>query len=222
MNLSCQNISCHRDDWNQRGSACLHDVSASFDPGSLCGMVGPCGSGKNLLLNVLGLLELPDSGNVDVGEVDTTQLDSEALTSLRNESFGYLFSETALLPSFSIAENVAMPLFRICGMNPEEAQERTLEVLDFCGIAADGDHLAGELDAESMWRTVFARAVVHKPKVLIAICPRQEDDLLPFARRIAEETGVCILWGGESPSLLTLAHRVIQMQDGRIIEDQRL
>ncbi len=222
MKLSCQNISCHREDWNLQGATQLNDVSTSFDGGALCGLVGRGGCGKSLLLNVLGLLELPDSGCVHVEGVDTSLLAPEALTALRNESFGFLFSETALLPAFSIAENVAMPLFRICGMNPEEAQERTMEVLDFCEIAAEGDSVAGELEALPMWRTVFARALVHRPKILIAISPRQEDDLLPLARRVAEETGVCILWGGQSPSLLAHAHRLIRMQEGNIIEDQCL
>ena len=222
MNLSCQNISCHRDDWNQRGAASVKDISVTFEAGSLCGVAGSCGSGKNLLLNILGLLELPDSGSVHVGGVDTSCCGANELMSLRNESFGYLFSESALLPAFSIAENVAMPLFRICGMDPGEAQERTLEVLDFCGIATEGDSTAGELDVMPLWRTVFARALVHRPKVLIAISPRQEEDLLPLARRIAEEAGVCILWGGEPPALIAHAHRLIQLENGRIAGDQRL
>jgi len=222
MKLSCQNISCHREDWNLRGSTRIAGVSAAFDGGALCGFVGGAGTGKSLLLNILGLLESTDSGCVCVEGEDTSLLEPEALTALRNESFGFLFPQTALLPSFSIAENVAMPLFRICGMNPEEAQERTIEVLEFFEIAAEGDNLACELEILPMWRTVFARALVHKPKILIAISPRQEDDLLPFARRVAEETGVCILWGGESVSLTAHAHRLIRMQEGNIIEDQRL
>jgi ABC-type lipoprotein export system ATPase subunit len=222
MNLSCKNISCHRDNWNQKGAASVQDLSAAFDAGSLCGVTGPCGSGRNLLLNILGLLEHPDSGFVRVDGVDTSGCAVGELTALRNESFGYLFSGSALLPAFSIAENVAMPLFRICGMDPEEAQERTLEVLDFCGIAAEGDLMAGELDVLPLWRTVFARALVHRPKVLIAISPRQEEDLLPLARRIAEEAGVCVLWGGESLALSAHAHRMIQLENGRIAGDQWL
>ncbi len=222
MRLSCQNISCDREEWNLSGPSCLNNITTAFDPASLCGLVGGGGSGKSLFLNVLGLLEVPDSGRVSVDGVDTSGLPPEGLIALRNEAFGFLFPETALLPAFSIAENVAMPLFRICGMDPDEAQERTLQVLDFCKIAEAGDCLAGALDPLSMWRTVFARALVHKPKILVAISPRHEDDLLPLAKRAAEEAGVCVLWAGESPALIAHAHRLIRMQDGEIIEDQFL
>ncbi|MEX1119766.1 MAG: ATP-binding cassette domain-containing protein [Terrimicrobiaceae bacterium] len=222
MKLSCQNISCHREAWNLQGATCVKEVSVAFAGGSLCGVAGQDGSGKNLLLNLLGLLERPDSGAVFVDGVDTSPVAADALTALRNEAFGFLFSETALLPAFSVAENVAMPLFRICGMNPQEARERTMEVLEYCDIADEGDCVAGDLEMTTLWRTAFARALVHRPRILIAISPRQEDDLLPLARRVAEESGVCILWGGESASLGRHAHRLIRMQDGNLSEDLSL
>lgn len=191
-------------------------VSLRFQEAELCGFIGDDGCGKGLLLNVLGLLEAPDSGSVQVVGSEAPPPSSPERTKLRNEVFGFVFSNPALLPAFSVAENVAMPLFRIRGVDPEAAELRTREVLDFCGITELGDFLAGRLPPELAAKAALARALVHGPRLLVAVSPKCGETLLPLARRAAEELGMCVLWAGPADGVSRHAHRTVAMRHGRI------
>lgn len=219
--LHCESLSCRRDLWNDLAPSRVENICASFAEGEFCGFCGPDGSGKGLLLNVLGLLEPPDSGTIAINGILAGALDPEDAQQLRNETFGFLFNHPCLLPSFSVAENVAMPLFRICGGDAREARDRTMEMLEFCGIDALETTLAGRLDAEARTRTALARALVHQPGVLIAISPRENDALLTLGRRAADELGLCVLWAGSEDALRPHAHRLLHLDGGQIIGDSR-
>jgi ABC-type lipoprotein export system ATPase subunit len=197
----------------------VEDITASFAPGEFCGFCGPDGSGKGLLLNLLGLLEAPDSGTIAVNGILAGTLAPEEAQQLRNETFGFLFNHPCLLPSFSVAENVAMPLFRICGGDAREARDRTLEVLEFCGISSLETTLAGRLEPAECARVALARALVHEPGILVAISPRESDTLLALGRRAADERGLCVLWAGPEDTLARYAHRVLHLEGGRIVRD---
>lgn len=219
--LSCKNISCRRDDWNNDGPSLVSSVSASFAMGEFCGFAGSKACGKELLLNVLGLLEPPDTGSMVVGERRIDDWQPEEIQPLRNESFGFMFEHPCLLASFSVAENVAMPLFRFCGGDPFTARKRTLEILDFCGITHLEATLVTRLDPAERRVTALARALVHEPDILVVVSPQANDDLLVLARRVATDLGLCVLWTGEREQLRPVAHRLIQMDEGQITSDER-
>ncbi len=219
--ISCENLTCRREQWNETGPARIEAISASFEPGTFSGLCGPDGCGKGLLLNVLGLLEPHDSGAISVNGYQIAELAHEDAQQLRNESFGFLFNHPCLLPSFSVAENVAMPLFRICGGDAQAARMRTLEVLDFCGIADLECTLTGRLDLATQRKAALARALIHSPEILIAISPRESADLLDIARRAAAEFDICVLWAGEEKEIAAHAHRIIHLRDGGIVADAR-
>jgi ABC-type lipoprotein export system ATPase subunit len=221
--LSCKSLSCRRTNWNETGqSALIENITASFDSGMICQFAGPDLPGRGLLVSILGLLEAADSGTVYVDGRSVTHLADEDLQRLRARSFGFLFPNPCLLPSFSLAENVAMPLFRICGADTDSARKRTIEVLDFCGIAHRENQLAGSTVALTQQRAAFARALVHRPKILIALSPRGGDELFELASRTARELGLCVLWAGENAGPDAWAHRLIQIRDGRIASDELL
>jgi ABC-type lipoprotein export system ATPase subunit len=221
--LSCKALFCCRSNWNESGqSARIENVTASFDSGTICQFDGPDAPGRGLLLSILGLLEPADSGTVYVDGRSVSDLADEDVRRLRAQSFGFLFPSPCLLPSFSLAENVAMPLFRICGTDTDAARERTIEVLDFCGIAHRENQLAGSVIASTQQRAAFARALAHRPKILIALSPRGGDELFELARRTATELGLCVLWAGENGPPGTRAQRLIQIYEGRIASDERL
>jgi lipoprotein-releasing system ATP-binding protein len=222
--LSCQALACHRTNWNETGPASIENVNASFDAGMLCEFDGPDDAGRGLLLRVLGLLEPADSGTICLNGQNVTHLAEEELRRFRNQAFGFLFDNPCLLPSFSVAENVAMPLFRICGTDAGAARERTFEVLEFCGIAHLENRLAGSLLPSGQRRTAFARSLVHQPSVLIAISPRGSDELLDLAIRASRELGVCVLWARaqDDDALCPQAQRLIQIREGRIALDKWL
>lgn len=220
--LSCRDLCCHRTDWNESRNASIRDVTLTFSSAALYEFTGPDSSGRDLLLSNLGLLEPADSGTICLDGRNIGEVPEDDLRRLRNETFGFLFQYPCLLPSFSVAENVAMPLFRICGADAAAARERTFEVLDFCGIPHIENQLAGRLAASAQHRAALARALVHRPKILVAITPRGGDELLDLALRTARELGLCVLWAGQDGKVGEKAHRVIQVRDGRIASDRQL
>ncbi|MFZ4776332.1 MAG: ATP-binding cassette domain-containing protein [Terrimicrobiaceae bacterium] len=215
--ITCEALTCLRSDWNHSGPGRVEDFSASFKTGEFIGFCGEDGCGKGLLLNVLGLIEKADSGRLVMLGHDAAEFSAEDISTFRNEACGFLFRHPYLLPSFTIAENVAMPLFRICGGNAAEARARTREVLEFSGIGAFEAVSAGGPDPALRWRAAFARSLVHAPRILIAISP-PAPDLIPLARKAAEKFDMTVLWAGDRESLAPYADRIIEMRDGRALE----
>lgn len=217
--ITCERI-CHTRPGTEPGvPSRVREFSATFQPGELVGVCGPDGCGKGLLLNIVGMLEKPDSGRLELLGHNTADFSDEEATTFRNEMCGFLFGHPYLLPSFTVAENVAMPLFRICGNEAASARQRTLEVLEFAGICGLEMPLAGKLAPDLCWRAAFARALVHEPQILIAISTPPAD-LLPLARRAADDYGLTILWAGEREALAPFASRIITMKHG-LAREQR-
>lgn len=217
--IECENLTCSRARWNGQGAVAVRDISMQIERGEFVGFSGPNGSGKGLLLNLIGLLERPDSGILRLGGEDTSDFAEEDAAEFRNEACGYLFGHPYLLPSFSIAENVAMPLFRIRGGDAVAARQRTLEVLRFSGVENFETALAGSADHAVRWRSAFARALVHEPGILIAISPPCGSELLPLACRAARQLGTTILWSGERDELAPVSDRIIEVRAGRLFVD---
>lgn len=211
--IICENLTCERSDWNNAGPARVRDFSGEFETGEFVGFFGADGSGKGLLLNVIGLLEKADSGRIVLLGHDAAEFSGEDVSTFRNEACGFLFGHPYLLPSFTVAENVAMPLFRICGGGAAEARDRTREVLEFAGIRNFETARAGKLDPVLRWRAAFARALVHDPRVLIAISP-PDPDLLPLAKMAAKQFHLTVLWAGELGTIAPYADRLIEMRGG--------
>ena len=159
----------------------LRTENASCNPGS--GNVGPVsiacaeheitliwgeeGSGKNALLRMLGLLEVPVTGEIFFHEAPTRGFSGEERAGVRNRHFGYLFAEPFLLPSLSVVENIAMPLLRISVVSPEEARNRTQGVLDFIGLPDATECRIGRLTMFEQHKVALARALINRPSVLV-------------------------------------------------------
>ncbi|MCK9590305.1 MAG: ATP-binding cassette domain-containing protein [Terrimicrobiaceae bacterium] len=214
--ITCESLTCLKSDWNNSGPGRVEDFSAVFECGEFIGFCGQDRSGKGLLLNVIGLLEKADSGRLVLLGHDAADFSEEDTATFRNEACGFLFGHPYLLPSFTVAENVAMPLFRICGGGAVEARERTREVLDFAGIGDFETARTGKLDPVLRWRAAFARALVHDPRVLIAISP-PDPDLVPLAKLAADKFHLTVLWAGERETLAPCADRIIEMKNGRLL-----
>ena len=217
--LACEDISCSRADWKGGCPSRVEHLSVSISPHSLTGVVGEDGCGKGLFLNMLGLLEPPDNGRIRYGRDLVSEMPIDDLRRLRNESFGFVFEHPCLLPAFSVAENVAMPLFRFCHEDAAGARDRMMETLDFCGISDVGCELAGNLPYELQPLAALARALVHRPRILVAISPRYESLLLPIVTKAIQQSGLTVLWAGQVPTLERHAHRILQLREGRLVKD---
>lgn len=212
--LSCQSLVCHRPHWTKDQPSRVEEVSLSFEAGTLTSFHGPDGCGKGLLLNLLGLLETPDAGTIQVFDHTPWQMTAEDRCEFRNEVFGFLFDAPCLLPAFSVAENVAMPLFRICGGDARSARTRTMEVLEFVGLCDEEATMSGRLDPSAQSRAALARALAHRPEILIAIAPRQSRELIPLVQAATRAFGLCALWADEVP--VAEADDCYALQRGRL------
>jgi putative ABC transport system ATP-binding protein len=222
MILSCQDLCCQRTNWNEREHASIRDVTLSFSVGTFYDFRGPDYPGRDLLMNNLALLEPSDSGTIWLEGQDVQEMCEGDLRRLRNETFGFVFEQPCLLPSFSVAENVAMPLFRICGADADAARERTSEVLDFCNIPHLENQLAGRLDPVAQRRAALARALVHHPRILVGLSSPTSSDLLELAWQAADQLGLCVLWAGQDGRHSGKARPTIRVQIGRVTFDQEV
>lgn len=212
--LSCRDLRCRRPLWRE-GASNVRGISADFSPGHFHAILGPEGCGKNLLLHLLGLLEQPDSGDVWLGETNATELDQPARDALRQRSFGFLFPASGLLPSMSVLENIAFSVLKAGGSNEAQQAEKTLAALQFCALESEADLPAASLDPERLAVAAFARAIVHRPAVLIAESPAAGDTIVPLARRAVDELSLTVIWGGHpNGPAREVADRVVVMKDG--------
>jgi ABC-type lipoprotein export system ATPase subunit len=190
----------------------VRNFSGDFEAGTATAFRGPDGGGIGLLMNVLGMIERPDSGNLKVLGRTVLDLESEAARELRDRSFGFLFTHPHLLPTFTVAENIAMPFLRLCRDESGKAGARVAEVLAFSGLEeCVGKADAADLDVEGLWRAAFARAIVHRPEILVAVSPPARF-LLPLAARYARENGACVLWNAGEDAVAE-CDRVIETAD---------
>lgn len=192
--LHCQHISCRRPAWNGRNPVAVEDFSGLFEEGTVtafrCSEDGKTG----LLMNILGMIERPDSGQIHVLGKAVLEMESESARRLRDRAFAYLFTHPHLLPSFTVAENIAMPYLRHHGNAIDSARDRIAEVLAVSGLPISSANLAvANLDEESLWRVAFARSIVHHPKILVAVSP-PASFLLALAKSHALATGMVVLW----------------------------
>jgi ABC-type lipoprotein export system ATPase subunit len=150
------------------GAESISNFTYRFRPGSFYHLSGSEAGGKRLLLQILGLLAPPDSGEIIVDGSLATDLDLDGLGEIRNRKYGFLFSSPFLLPTFTVLENVAMPLFKIAQVGTSEAQIITEEILEIVGVSRIATASIGQLDGLEEMLTALARALVHHPRILIA------------------------------------------------------
>ena len=214
--LHCRDLRCSRPLW-RAGASHVRGITAEFESGKFHAIRGGEGCGKNLLLHLLGLLEQPDAGEVWFAHTQATSLTPAERDALRLKNFGFLFPAWALLPSLSVLENIAFPVIKAgIGDEPHQA-ELTLRALQFCGLERAADLAVSELGPELQAVAAFARAIAHRPRVLVAESPAAEDVLVPLARRAVDEFGLTVVWSARPGSAADLAaDRALPMADGQI------
>jgi lipoprotein-releasing system ATP-binding protein len=199
----------------------LDGVDLTVVPGEMVAVVGASGAGKSTLLHVLGALDQPDTGTVQVVGRPTVGLSDPALAALRNVSIGFVFQFHHLLREFSALENVMMPL-RIAGVAPSEARERAAALLERVGLAARQSHRPAELSGGEQQRTAVARALAARPALLLADEPSGNLDVHNAERlhdllaELMRETGVGVVVVTHNRSLAARASRVLQLAEGRL------
>ncbi len=199
----------------------LDCVSLEVRAGEMVALVGPSGCGKSTLLNLVGCVDLPTRGTIEVDGRRTSSLGDDALTALRRERIGTVFQFFNLLPAMTIAENVALPLV-LQRVGRTEIDQRVRAALASVGIAEKAGAYPSQVSGGQMQRAAVARATIHKPAIVLADEPTGNLDsqsggsVLRLLRAIATN-GQAILMATHATEAASVCDRVIRMQDGRIV-----
>ncbi|MDA4887978.1 ABC transporter ATP-binding protein [Streptomyces sp. MS2A] len=209
-----------------RGSAAVHALrGVSFDVprGELVALKGRSGSGKTTLLNIVGGLDTPDAGRVEVDGRDLAELDEDGLLALRRNRIGFVFQSFGLVPVLTAAENVGVPM-RLRRAAPRERDERVELLLALVGLSGHAAQRPGELSGGQQQRVAIARALANDPALLIADEPTGQLDaetghsVMELLRAVVRSERVTALVATHDAALLDLADRVLELRDGEIVE----
>jgi len=206
--------------------AALKGVSLALNGGELTLLMGPSGSGKTTLLSILGCMLAPTEGTVRIREHSTAGLDPEELARLRRDHIGFVFQSFHLFPTLSTTDNVRLAL-DVRGERSRAAKVRSREALAKVGLAHKIKAYPRQLSGGEQQRVAIARAIVGNPSIILADEPTAALDgangqaVMKLLAEIARERGHGVLIVTHDPRLLPFADRVVHIEDGRIIAEER-
>jgi putative ABC transport system ATP-binding protein len=198
----------------------VRDVTLSIAQGEHTAISGPSGCGKSTLLHMLGCVDTPSSGTLRFDNQDISTLNDRARSLLRLRHIGFVFQRFFLLPMLTAAENVELPQAE-AGIARDERRRRTLELLEYVGLAARADHRPSQLSGGEMQRVAIARALANRPRLLLADEPTGELDqatgehVASLLDRVNAD-GTALVIVTHDNDLAARARRVLTMRDGRI------
>jgi lipoprotein-releasing system ATP-binding protein len=197
----------------------LKGVDIEVRQGEIVCIAGPSGAGKSTLLHIIGTLDQPDSGSIEIQGRRLESLKDRSISDFRNRNIGFIFQFHHLLPEFTALENVCIPGF--IGKRPErEVQERAAELLDFLGLAGRTDHKPAELSGGEQQRVAVARSLVNNPGLILADEPsgnldtKNANELHRLFFRLREEFGQTFVIVTHNETLAGQADRTLHMKDG--------
>ncbi len=205
----------------------LAGVSFALDRGDFVALMGPSGCGKSTLLHLCGAMDRPTSGALDFEGRPLAALGDDDLTALRRTRIGFVFQFFNLLPTLTLADNIALPCL-LAGMSTDATTRRTATMAERVGIAHRLQHYPQEVSGGEMQRAAIARALVHEPALLIADEPTGNLDsdngarVLALLAQLNRDLGVTILLATHADDVAAAAGRVLRMKDGRFTHDDAL
>jgi putative ABC transport system ATP-binding protein len=202
----------------------LDDINMSAQKGEFVSITGHSGSGKTTLLNLLGALDRPSRGRVDVDGIDLNTMSGDALADFRRRTIGFIFQLFNLVPFMTALENVMLPLIPYQREIDFHLETRARALLKAVGISERAQHLPGQMSGGEQQRVAIARALINRPKLILADEPTGNVDsktgaeIMDLLQRLQQEHDVCILLATHNDALAEMAERVIVLHDGRMME----
>ena len=204
----------------------LENLSLDVPRGEFLSLMGPSGSGKTTLLNLIAGIDSPTSGEILIDGRDIAHLSRTELTKWRSVHVGYIFQLYHLVPILSAYENIELPLL-LGKLSKAERKEKILAALDLVGLGDRADHRPSELSGGQEQRVAIARAIVHDPDLLVADEPTGDldrdsaDSILTLLNTLATEHEKTIVMVTHDPKASAAAHRTMQLEKGRLVEESR-
>ena len=200
----------------------LHDINLSLQHGEFLALMGPSGSEKSTLLNIVGLLDRPTSGRLLIKGHDTSALGDTDITHLRGHTIGFVFQYHLLISAFTARENVMMPMLVDRGFPSPEIEQRATRLLAQVGLERFGDNLANNMSGGQQQRVAVARALAMNPDLVLADEPtgnldtKSADSVFELMREVNRESGTSFLLVTHNIDLARRCDRIIEVVDGRI------
>jgi putative ABC transport system ATP-binding protein len=204
----------------------LENITLRVEGGEMVAIVGPSGSGKSSLLNLIGTLDRPTSGSIQIDGKEISGLPDTELTLLRRDKIGFIFQFFNLLPSLTAMENTGLPL-HLRGWPGPKVRTRAREMLELVGLGRRTEHLPDELSGGERQRVAIARALAFNPPILLADEPTGNLDshtgaeILALIQDIQRRLGCTVLMVTHDDVVARSARRCVGLRDARIIEDRR-
>ncbi len=199
----------------------LNKVNLKVNQGEYCSIMGASGSGKSTVMNILGCLDRPTSGNYYLDEIDVSQLEDEALAVIRNRKIGFVFQQFHLLAQMTALENVMLPMI-YSGTPPDERRDRALDALIKLGLAERLNNRPNQLSGGQQQRVAIARAIVNKPLLLLADEPtgaldsRTTQEVLEIFQEL-HNSGMTVVMVTHEPEVARQTQRIIWFKDGKVV-----
>lgn len=205
----------------------LNDVNFEITSGEFVAVMGPSGSGKSTLINLIGFIDKKFTGTYEFDGKEVEYSDDKTLSQIRNKSVGFVFQNFSLIENNTIYENVELPLL-YAGLSHRETKKRVLEALDKVGIKDKADKLPKQLSGGQQQRAAIARALINRPKFIIADEPtgaldsKTSHEIMTLFKELNEKDNATIILVTHSPETIEYCDRLIKILDGKIIEDREL
>ena len=202
----------------------LKGIDLGINKGEIVSIVGPSGAGKTTLLQIMGTLDEPDAGVVQIDGTVVSRMKEKELSAFRNKNIGFVFQFHQLLPEFTALENVMIPAL-IAGVSSKEAHERAMKILDFMGLVDRASHKPNELSGGEKQRVAVARALINDPAVILADEPsgsldtHNKEDLHQLFFDLRDRLGQTFVIVTYDEGLAKITDRTVHMVDGMIKKD---
>ena len=204
----------------------LKDVDIQVKRGEIVSIVGPSGAGKTTLLQILGTLDQPNSGEIEVDNINFSKLSEKELAAFRNKHIGFIFQFHQLLPEFTALENVMIPAL-IAGVETRDANKKAKELIEYLGLSDRMEHKPAELSGGEKQRIAVARALINQPSLILADEPsgsldsKNREELHKLLFDLRDKFGLTLVIVTHDKELALLSDRVIEMKDGKIIQNEQ-
>ena len=199
----------------------LKGIDLEIAKGEIVSIVGPSGAGKTTLLQIMGTLDSPDTGTINVDGTNVSKMKEKELSAFRNKHIGFVFQFHQLLPEFTALENVMIPAL-IAGVSSKEANDRATKILDFMGLVDRASHKPNELSGGEKQRVAVARALINDPAVILADEPsgsldtHNKEDLHQLFFDLRDRLGQTFVIVTHDEGLAKITDRTVHMVDGMI------